>query len=593
MRRGWLSTRSPRDQVLVVGLAAALLQIVIVHTALTGLRDVRAAHRGVEQISRAQQDFQDADMAHDALQARLVTVLLEAGPAPPGATSVGAAVAQLEAEAEGYLTELRQVDEVVLPTELRDLVQRVRVRQEGYASEVVRLGRLAPADPAAARRDLPPVTAEYEGLVAEQAAVTAAMADEAADLQGQAADDEGGARVRLLVAALTTLLGLVGLTYLLSRLAQALAQLLLRQRGVVETLQHSLLPERLPQVPGVDLAVRYLPSAVGAQVGGDWYDVVQLPGGEVGLVMGDVVGHDLHAATEMGQLRSALRAYAAEGLPPEEVLRRLNRLCAMQEPVTMATLLYAVLDPVRRTVRIASAGHCPPVVRTGDECYLLEQPAFPPIGAVHEVAYTSTEHVLPADCLLVLYTDGLVERRGESLEEGIERLCEVVEPSSLSLEQRCTEVVERMLDGQPREDDLALMLVAPHARLGTHLDLQWEASMDRLALLRRLLERWLDEVGADEDETFDIVLSCGEAATNAVEHAYGPSRAQFRITCDVTDDGVAVMIRDWGRWRAPRGSDRGRGLTLIHALMDEVTVDHGPDGTEVCMHKRLARSARA
>ena len=210
-----------------------------------------------------------------------------------------------------------------------------------------------------------------------------------------------------------------------------------------------------------------------------------------------------------------------------------------------------------------------------------------------EVEYTTVEHRLPPGCLLVLYTDGLVERRGVSLDEGLDRLCEVVPPPRAPLDDRCSQVVEDMLGGAPPEDDVALMLVAPQVHLGTHLELQWEARMDQLAGLRRLMERWLAEVGADEDEAFDIVLSSAEAATNAVEHAYGPSRAQFRVTCDATDDVVTIVIRDWGRWRAPRGSDRGRGLTLIHALMDEARVDHGPDGTEVSMRKRLARAVTA
>ena len=590
MRPGWPSRWGPRDQVLAVGLVAALLQGVIVHTALAGLSRVQDAHRGVREISLAQRSFQDADMAHDAMQARLLAVLLETGPRPPGTATPTEALLALEYEVSTYRAALGRVAAADLPPQLSTLAQQVRGRQEAYAQQVLVLGRRAVDAPDEARRGLPDVTAEYEALVTVQDGVTVQMARQAGDLEAAAAGGADQARLRLVLAAVATVLGLLGLTDLLTRLAEALSQVLRRQRGVVETLQQSLLPETLPTIPGVELAVRYLPGAVGAKVGGDWYDVVQLPGGEVGLVMGDVVGHDLHAATEMGQLRSALRAYAAERLPPHEVLQRLNRLCATQEPAPMATLLYGVLDPVQGTLRVANAGHCPPLVRVGDDCYLLEQPARPPVGAVPEVQYTTVEHSLPPGCLLVLYTDGLVERRGVPLDEALDRLCEVVLAPPSPLDERCSQVIEAMLAGKAPEDDVALMLVAPQARLGPHLQVHWEARMDQLAGLRRLMERWLAEVGADEDESFDIVLSSAEAATNAVEHAYGPSRAQFRVTCDVTDEVVTVVIRDWGRWRAPRGSDRGRGLTLIHALMDEAQVDHGPDGTEVSMRKRLARA---
>ena len=419
------------------------------------------------------------------------------------------------------------------------------------------------------------------------------MAEEAADLQ-----DAGATATRAAPACaccsrrVATLLGLGGLTYLLTPAGPGAGPgCCAASAGVVETLQHSLLPERLPQVPGVDLAVRYLPSAVGAQVGGDWYDVVQLPGGEVGLVMGDVVGHDLHAATEMGQLRSALRAYAAEGLPPrggpapaEPAVRRCRSRRRWRRCCTPCSTRCGA------RVRVANAGHCPPVVRAGEECYLLEQPAFPPIGAVHEVAYTSVEHVLPPDCLLVLYTDGLVERRGESLEDGHRP---AVRGGGAVRRSRSSSAAARwsssMLDGQPREDDMALMLVAPHARLGTHLDLQWEASMDRLALLRRLLERWLAEVGADEDESFDIVLSLRRSG-----HQRGRARLRSE-PCPVPDhvrrdrrlrDGddpglgqVAGAARQRPRPGAdahPRPDGRGHGSTTARTARRSACASASP-----------------
>jgi anti-sigma regulatory factor (Ser/Thr protein kinase) len=367
-----------------------------------------------------------------------------------------------------------------------------------------------------------------------------------------------------------------------------LAALLARERGVAETLQHSLLPQRLPELPGVEFAARYEPGAVGSQVGGDWYDVVPLPGGRVGLVMGDVVGHDLRAAADMGQLRNALRACAADGAPPAEVLHTLNRLCVSQELGDMASVLYAVLDPVQGVVEVANAGHLPPLLVTADESCYLESAPSPPVGVVREATFRSATWEVPPGSLLLLYTDGLVERRAVGLEPRLERLCEVVTARrGADLERLCDAVLSEMQGGEPSDDDVALLLVAPQATLGPHVEVTWPANAARLALLRHLLERWLGEVGAQEDEVYDVLVACSEAATNAVEHAYGPARADFRVTCTAQDGGVTVVVRDWGQWREPRGRDRGRGLGLMEGLMDDVQVSHSTGGTEVRLHRRL------
>jgi anti-sigma regulatory factor (Ser/Thr protein kinase) len=358
---------------------------------------------------------------------------------------------------------------------------------------------------------------------------------------------------------------------------------------VAETLQHSLLPDRLPDLPGVRLASRYVPGAVGTQVGGDWYDVVPLPSGEVGLVMGDVVGHDLDAAASMGQLRNALRACAADGAEPHEVLQQLNRLCLAQGLGSMATILYAVLDPVCGTLRMSSAGHYPPLLITGTERRFLESEPCPPIAAVREVHYTSTVHLLPPGSLLLLYTDGLVERRDVPVDAGMARLQALAsEPdASEGPEDLCERVVTGMLGGRPPEDDVAVLAVAPQAVLGPHLDLVLPAEAEQLAVLRRTLERWLREAGATDQEIYEITVSCSEATTNAIEHAYGPGRADVQVVCDVEDGRVTLVVRDWGQWREARGRDRGRGVHLMQGLMDEVQVTHGDRGTQVVMRRRL------
>ena len=592
--RGWLRRAGDGDlrrQLVAIGLVSIVLHVAIVATALDGLQEVQDAHADVARITTAQRFFQDADMAHDAMWAD-TTVLLLLAARGTAAEAMRGPAADLERDVAEFREHLARVDSVTLPDELAASLQDIRPLQEQYAAEVERMGRLLTTDPASAAELERAVTTQYDVLTAEQADITDAMSALAARRQAAARADERSVQWRLLASAVAALLGLLGLTLLLRRLGGALVALLARERDVAETLQRSLLPDRLPDLPGMRLAARYVAGGAGTQVGGDWYDVIGLPSGEVGLVMGDVVGHDLRAASSMGQLRNALRAYAADGAPPHEVLQRLNHLCIDQDLGDMATVLYAVLDPVRGTVRLASAGHYPPLLVTEHDRRYLEDAPCPPIGAARDAQYTSAVHTVPPGSLLVLYTDGLVERRDRRVEHGLARLQELVaSPSSGEvLQELCDEVLSGMLGDDAPGDDVALLVVAPQATLGPHLDVLWPAQAERLSSMRRLLERWLDEAGATDEERYEILVACSEAATNAIEHAYGLGPAEFRIACDVRDGTVTVLVRDWGQWRAARGQDRGRGLFLIDGLMDDVRVSHGEHGTEVWMSRALSRS---
>ena len=579
--RRWLGFR---HQLVAIGLAGTVLHLVLVGTALAALQEVNAAHADVARINAAQADFQEADMAHDAMRADVLALLLQGD-----AAASGDDVTAVQGDVEDYRRFLRRVDAVPLPGAIATQLRSVRPLQEEYADDVLRLSAAVADDPQAARGLLPELDAEFRTLTVQQGAVTTAMNAEADRRQGAADAAERNVRWRLAGSAAAALIGMLGLTVLLHRLGGALAVTLARERGVAETLQRSLLPDRLPELPGVRLAARYVPSGVHTEVGGDWYDVVPLPSGGVGLVMGDVVGHDLEAAASMGQLRNALRAVAAEGAPPEEVLQRLNRLCLQQELGGMATVLYAVLDPVLGTLRMASAGHYPPLLVSGGEGRFLESQPCPPIGAVREVHYASTVHRLPPGSLLVLYTDGLVERRDASVDDGMARLRALVgaRQDEQGLEHLCDAVVAGMLGTSPPQDDVALLAVAAQAVLGPHLSMVLPANADQLSVLRRTLERWLTEAGATDEEVYDITVSCSEATTNAIEHAYGPGRADVEVTCDVVDGTVTLAVRDWGQWRQARGQDRGRGLSFMRGLMDEVTVSRGERGTQVVMRRRL------
>jgi GAF domain-containing protein/anti-sigma regulatory factor (Ser/Thr protein kinase) len=362
-----------------------------------------------------------------------------------------------------------------------------------------------------------------------------------------------------------------------------------RQHGVARTLQERLLPARLPTIGGLELAARYLPSADDAHVGGDWYDVISLSGGRVGIVMGDVVSHGVRAAAAMGQFRTALRAYAYEPGGPATVLDRLNALTRADSEREMATISYAILDLSSGTVDYALAGHPPPLVLgPGGQARLLDAVRSAPVGVVVGARFVEASDRLERGETLVMYTDGLVERRDEPLEASLERLVELATREPLDADTLC----ERLVGDRPSaEDDVAVLAVR---RIESdRFELRVRAVPDSLVTMRRSLKNWLLAAGAEEDVAYDVLVAVGEAAANAVEHAYGPVDQEFEVTAELDDGAGVFTIVDRGRWRPSRGSNRGRGLTLMRELMDDVQVDTADPGTIVRLRRRLVPEERA
>jgi phosphoserine phosphatase RsbU/P len=227
-------------------------------------------------------------------------------------------------------------------------------------------------------------------------------------------------------------------------------------RIAAAALQHSLIPSALPGVAGVEMAARYVPGTGG--VGGDWYDVFSLPSGELCVVMGDVAGSGLAAAVIMGRMRSALRAYALETLDPGQVLARLDRKMQHFEPNAMATVLYAVWDPELNRMRICLAGHLPPVIAVpGQPAELVRAAPGPVIGVEADLHRPVTTVTIPPGALLCFYTDGLVERRGQVIDQGLTRLCRAV--SAQPPEAACATVMGAMIGSEPARDDTALLMI--------------------------------------------------------------------------------------------------------------------------------------
>jgi anti-sigma regulatory factor (Ser/Thr protein kinase) len=360
-----------------------------------------------------------------------------------------------------------------------------------------------------------------------------------------------------------------------------------REHRIAETLQRSLLPEKLPELPGLAVSARYLPAAAEAEVGGDWYDVIAIPGGRVGLVMGDVAGKGLAAASMVGRLRSALRAYALEGHTAAATVDRLNRLVWTElEESQMATLIYVVIDPAEGEVTWVNAGHLPPLLVVGDRLpHFLEGERSVPLGVLPFPNFEENNVRMEPGGMVVLYTDGLVERPGAHLDDGLAQLAEMVK-DAVEPEQLCDLVLETMVPAGGASDDVAL-LALQNTEIADRFDVEFSTEPEALAAMRSLLRRWLRYANGSDQEIAEITTACGEAATNAIEHAGASGDTPFQVGGELSGREVAITVRDYGAWRPPREGDQGRGLSLMRALMDSVEVTPSPEGTTVLLCRTL------
>jgi anti-sigma regulatory factor (Ser/Thr protein kinase) len=326
-------------------------------------------------------------------------------------------------------------------------------------------------------------------------------------------------------------------------------------------------------------------------VGGDWYDVFTLPDGRVCLVVGDVVGRGLHAAVVMGRLRSTVRAYALELDDPADVVARVDRKLQHFEPAEMATVQFAVLDPSFERLRLTSAGHPAPVVaRPGEAARFVDVPADPPLGVRHGVPRRVTTVELAPGSVLCFYTDGLVERRGVPVDARLELLRSAV--AAGPVDQVCAEVMLRLVGAGPPTDDTGV-LVARRIDYGdtAPLDMVVPALASSLADIRAAMRRWLPAAGATKEDVNDLLVAVGEAASNVVEHAYGPQGGTITVRLEVQGSQIVATVCDAGRWRPPRGENRGRGTLLMERCSDVVDVERSEAGTQVLMRRAIGRGS--
>jgi PAS domain S-box-containing protein len=380
---------------------------------------------------------------------------------------------------------------------------------------------------------------------------------------------------------------------LLTLLASHLTQAFLRarqwdqQRETALALQRAILgPATLPG----GFVARYEPATPPLEVGGDWYDVVSLPGDRAGIVVGDCVGRGLPAAAVMGQLRSACRALLLRDSSPSRVLMELDQFAAGVAGAACSTVFCAILDPSTGSLIYSSAGHPPAIViEPGGRRHLLDEGRSFPLAVRTGAIRTDARFTIPPRATFLLYTDGLVERRKRSILEGIDRAADVVEGArDRAVDEVADDVMRGLSPDAGYEDDVALLLYRHPAAL----EITFPADAEQLAPTRQALRRWLRQCNIPADAAQDVLTAAGEACTNAIEHGY---RAQpggpVRLRAEARHDMLRLVISDDGCWKTPRPREnphRGRGITMMRAMMTAVDIVHDADGTTVDMQRRIA-----
>jgi serine phosphatase RsbU (regulator of sigma subunit)/anti-sigma regulatory factor (Ser/Thr protein kinase) len=378
------------------------------------------------------------------------------------------------------------------------------------------------------------------------------------------------------------------LTVLAGRLGQGLQRVhqVDQQRETALALQHVILgPAHLPR----GFAVRYQAASRPLQVGGDWYDVVDLLDGRIALIVGDCVGHGLPAATVMGQLRSACRALLLDHPSPRAALCGLDRFAARLPGAQCTTVVCAVLDPDTGELVYSSAGHPPPILvdaegitRTLDDGHTI------PVGLRSDRPRPEAHVTVPAGATLLLYTDGLVERRGSSVDHGIARAAVLVRDGRTStLDDVADQIMTRLAPSSGYHDDVAVLLY----RHPAPLEISFPAHVNELSRSRAALRSWLSQTRVNRDQAHDMLVAAGEAVANAIEHGHRDSpEGIITLRATALVDEVQLTIVDTGSWKPPQPAadrHRGRGITLMRALMQDVAIHPDAVGTTVHLFARI------
>ena len=358
-----------------------------------------------------------------------------------------------------------------------------------------------------------------------------------------------------------------------------------------KALQLSLLGRAEVTSPAVTAAMRYLPGTAELEVGGDWYDLIEREDGRILVAVGDVVGHGVQAATAMGKLRSAMGALGLVVDSVPELLGRLDEFADKIEEARFGTVAAVLLEPETGELRYSLAGHPPPLVIDADgNGRFLEGGNGPPLCIVlgDEPGRPEGRARLEEGSALILYTDGLIERRGDSIDNGLERLRDAAAVRHrFEPERLCDEIVDEFAEGSL--DDLVFLCLRREPRDTRIFTQIFPAVPKALQQVRQELRAWLAEQGLDRRRIEEVVQACGEGCANTVRHAYGEQPGEATLELRLRADGTLVTrIRDAGVWRQRAHTESsGHGMEIMRALNDEVHVHRTPQGTTVVMEARV------
>ncbi len=384
-------------------------------------------------------------------------------------------------------------------------------------------------------------------------------------------------------------------------------------RDVVVELQQALLPAMLPVLPQARVAARYLVAAHEQAAGGDWFDAIVLADGIVALVVGDVVGHGVTASAAMGQLRAVLNDRLAANPDLADALAETDAFAARTPSLHAATLALVALDPADGALRYATCGHPAPLVISGDgRTRFLPATGSGPLGT-GSVPALSLAQLEPGE-LVLLYSDGLVERPGRTVRDGMAELAKVAADAALnrampvghpgSAPERVCQLTTELLTRTGYADDVTALAAQRLPEPVAPLQLELPATLDALTAARRALSDWMESIDPIADDRAALQLAVAEILLNCVEHAYPPGMpGMIGLDLAIRDEGyVECRIADHGTWQPPRkaASSRGHGLMLVEHLIDDVLISHPPQvasvprgtrGTMVTLRHRFRRPA--
>ena len=366
-----------------------------------------------------------------------------------------------------------------------------------------------------------------------------------------------------------------------------------RLHDLAVNVQRGLLPDRLPQHPGIQIAARYESATEAFEVGGDWYDAFQLGGDRIGLVVGDIVGHGIDAMTSMGRLRTALGALAIHENDPAALLSKVDEFVGGRDGTAYATVFYAIVETETGAIRYASAGHPPGLIVAADgQSTWLDQGQGMPLYGEPDRPRPQGSALLEPGGALILYSDGLIERRGESLDIGLTRLARLASqlvgrpPKGI-----CHELFTNFGVGPSREDDVVVMVLKPEpSRPGTYRE-TFPAQPEELRRIRKSIRAWATSRNLPLATQDDLLIAIGEATANSVRHAYRDTEpGDVEVTITPIGAILEVAVNDRGTWQGPSQSlsYTGMGRSIINSVAQAYKTHNDEGGTHVTFRLPIA-----